>query len=77
MTIWPLLVLLGGFATCTIGMSSTVAKTLVDRPNKADVVDNVDTGKFMLFLLIIGVPSVLVLVPIKKVVLPLVMSYIL
>jgi hypothetical protein len=54
-----------------------VAKTLVDRPNKADVVDNVDTGKFMLFLLIIGVPSVLVLVPIKKVVLPLVMSYIL
>ncbi|TVU18554.1 hypothetical protein EJB05_34660 [Eragrostis curvula] len=61
--------LTGGFATCTAGMSSIVAKTLVDNPNKSDIVENVDTGRYMLFLLLIGLAAVFVIIPFKQIML--------
>ncbi|KAL6624471.1 hypothetical protein ACP70R_031792 [Stipagrostis hirtigluma subsp. patula] len=59
--------LCGGFATYVTAMTRPVAESLVDDPNPADIVDEVSTGKYMLFLLLIGLASVLVVLPFKQV----------
>ncbi|TVU18555.1 hypothetical protein EJB05_34661 [Eragrostis curvula] len=61
--------LVGGMATCATGMSSIVAKTLVDHPNKTDIVDNIAIGKYMIFLLLTGLAGVFLIVPMMQIML--------
>ncbi|KAG8085027.1 hypothetical protein GUJ93_ZPchr0010g7518 [Zizania palustris] len=57
----------GGFATTMIGMSSIVAKTLTDDPDPTDIVDNITTGKWMLYLILTGMTGILSNIPFNQV----------
>ncbi|KAL5230202.1 hypothetical protein ABZP36_028978 [Zizania latifolia] len=57
----------GGFATTMIGMSSIVAKTLTDDPDPRDIVDNIPTGKWMLYLILTGMTGILSNIPFNQV----------
>jgi hypothetical protein len=48
-------------------MTSPVAKSLGENPDPRDIVDNFPTGSWMLFLLLIGLMSVLTSVPLNQV----------
>ncbi|KAM0868274.1 hypothetical protein ACQ4PT_041402 [Festuca glaucescens] len=62
------LALTGGFALYIVAMTSTVAKSLGEtNPDPRDIVDNFPTGQWMLFLLLIGLMSVLTSVPLNQV----------
>ncbi|XP_051183380.1 probable metal-nicotianamine transporter YSL3 [Lolium perenne] len=62
------LALTGGFALYIIAMTSTVAKALGEtNPDPRDIVDNFPAGQWMLFLLLIGLMSVLTSVPLNQV----------
>jgi cytosine/uracil/thiamine/allantoin permease len=61
---------IGGFALYIIAMTSTVAKALGEtNPDPRDIVDNFPAGQWMLFLLLIGLMSVLTSVPLNQVIL--------
>ncbi|KAL5203431.1 hypothetical protein ABZP36_014383 [Zizania latifolia] len=57
----------GGFATYIIGMTSTVAKTLVDEVDPREIVEQVPTGQWMFFLLLTGLMGILSILPFKEV----------
>uniref|UniRef100_A0A0D9WED9 Uncharacterized protein n=1 Tax=Leersia perrieri TaxID=77586 RepID=A0A0D9WED9_9ORYZ len=59
--------LTGGFATYIIGMTSTVAKTLVDDLDPREIVEHVPTGQWMLFLFLIGLMGILSIIPFKEI----------
>ncbi|KAM0855927.1 hypothetical protein ACQ4PT_049457 [Festuca glaucescens] len=57
----------GGFANYVVGMTSVVAKSLgVENPNPRDVVDNMPTGRWMLFLFVISMVGIMTSVPLNK-----------
>ncbi|KAG8067594.1 hypothetical protein GUJ93_ZPchr0005g15256 [Zizania palustris] len=57
----------GGFATYIIGMTSTVAKTLVDEVDPREIVEQVPTGQWMFFLILNGLMGILSILPFKEV----------
>ena len=60
---------LGGFANYVIGMTSVVAESHgVEHPDPRDVVDYIPTGRWMLFLFVIGMVGVMTSVPLNKVI---------
>jgi len=61
--------LLGGCALYIVSMTSVVAKSLGEESDPRDIVDNFPTGRWMLFLLLIGLMSIFISVPFNQVML--------
>ncbi|XP_062179393.1 probable metal-nicotianamine transporter YSL3 [Phragmites australis] len=61
--------LTGGFATYIIGMTTAVAKSLVDNPDQKDIIEDLPTVKYTLFLFLIGFASILCIVPFTQIML--------
>ncbi|XBI85029.1 hypothetical protein VPH35_093231 [Triticum aestivum] len=57
----------GGFANYIVGMTSGVAKSLGENPDPRDIVDHIPTGRWMLFLFLIGMVGVTASVPLNQV----------
>ncbi|KAL6864828.1 hypothetical protein ACP4OV_015979 [Aristida adscensionis] len=56
----------GGFATSVMAMTKAVAESLTDNPDPRDIVDDLPLGRYMLFLLLIGLASIFCVLPFKK-----------
>ncbi|CAN6347420.1 unnamed protein product [Urochloa humidicola] len=57
----------GGLPNYIIAMNSQVAKSLSDHPDEADIVDNVPTGKYVLFLFLTGLVAITSMLPLLQV----------
>ncbi|KAF6983137.1 hypothetical protein CFC21_001412 [Triticum aestivum] len=61
------LAITGGCALYIVSMTSVVAKSLGEESDPRDIVDNFPTGRWMLFLLLIGLMSIFISVPFNQV----------
>ncbi|KAJ1262255.1 hypothetical protein BS78_09G092800 [Paspalum vaginatum] len=58
----------GGLPNYIIAMNSQVAKSLVDNPDKTDIIDNIPTGEYALFLFLTGLLAITLMLPLMQVI---------
>ncbi|KAJ1262256.1 hypothetical protein BS78_09G092800 [Paspalum vaginatum] len=56
----------GGLPNYIIAMNSQVAKSLVDNPDKTDIIDNIPTGEYALFLFLTGLLAITLMLPLMQ-----------
>lgn len=62
--------IIGGFATYLVAMTSELAKSLSDNPDKNDIVDDIPMGRYGLFICFTSLVGIMSMLPLVKVICP-------